>query len=235
MQYWAAIDILGGKVVTLKKGDPSSAACWPIDAGKAASRWEDEGADGLHVVDLDGAFGNGPNLKEIGSVLRTATIPVEVGGGIRTPGQARRLLEMGASRIVVGTAAYSHDSTLQEIASAVGPTRVSVAVDLRKDKVLTNGWRGETQIGLFEALERFERLGIKTAVVTDAGRDGMASGPNTRLMRRVRKSTGLELIASGGIRSLEDIRRLEALGMDGTILGRSLYDGSVDLGELRRR
>ena len=233
MKKWAAIDILKGRVVTLVKGDPSASTEWETDALKAAARWQEEGADGLHLVDLDRAIGGGSNGEVIQSVLRAADVPVEVGGGIRSVEEARRWLDLGASRVVVGTMAFKNPEKLKEILREVGPARVAVAVDFKEDRVLTSGWRQRESVDVLRAVESLGRLGVETVIATAVERDGTASGPDFDTYRALRGLGEMKIIASGGIRSPEDVAQLRAQGLDGVIIGRALYEGTVRLAELK--
>jgi len=233
VKKWAAIDILKGRVVTLVKGDPSASTEWETDALKAAARWQEEGADGLHLVDLDRAIGGGSNGEVIQSVLRAADVPVEVGGGIRSVEEARRWLDLGASRVVVGTMAFKNPEKLKEILREVGPARVAVAVDFKEDRVLTSGWRQRESVDVLRAVESLGRLGVETVIATAVERDGTASGPDFDTYRALRGLGEMKIIASGGIRSPEDVAQLRAQGLDGVIIGRALYEGTVRLAELK--
>jgi phosphoribosylformimino-5-aminoimidazole carboxamide ribotide isomerase len=233
VKKWAAIDILKGRVVTLMKGDPSASTEWGTDAPEAAARWQKEGADGLHLVDLDRAFGGGSNREVIRSVLGAADIPVEVGGGIRSVEEACRWLNFGASRVVVGTMAFKNPEKLREILRKVGPARVAVAVDFEGERVLTSGWRQRESVDIMGAVESFGRLGVETVIATAVERDGTASGPDFDTYRALTGLGRMKIIASGGIRSPEDVARLRAQGLDGVIIGRALYEGTVKLAELK--
>ena len=220
--------------MTLVKGDPSVSTKWETDALEAAARWQEEGADGLHLVDLDRALGGGSNAEVIQSVLAAAKVPVEVGGGVRSVGETRRWLDLGAARVVVGTLAFQSPDKLKEILREVGPARVAVAVDFKDDRVLTSGWRQIEGADVLGAVGSFGRLGVETVIATAVERDGTASGPDFDTYRALsRLSGGMKIIASGGIRSPEDVARLGAQGLDGVIIGRALYEGTVRLAELK--
>ena len=231
MQRWAAIDIMGGRVVSLLKGKASAKTAWGISPVDAAKRWEREGADGLHIVDLDRALGSASNESVVHEVLKAARIPVQVGGGIRTVREALKLLAMGANRLVVGTLAYSSPSTLRDLIEAAGAESVAVAADYNNGRVLTHGWTRGGSLGLLEAAEHAQDLGVRTLVVTATERDGAAVGPDLETYQKLRRATKLTLLASGGVRSTEDIESLARLGVDGVILGRALYDGSVKISD----
>jgi len=205
---------------------------WDVGVLEAARRWQEEGVGGLHVVDLDHAFGSSSNEKAVQSVLDEARVPVEVGGGIRTVEDALRWLDRGASRVVIGTMAYTNPLTLQEIISRKGPGGVAVAVDFKESNVLTNGWRHNERISVLEAVESMRKLGVETVIVTAAERDGTASGPDFATYKKLRVATEMKVLAAGGIRSVEDVAKLGELGLDGVILGRALYEGAIRLADL---
>lgn len=229
MKLWAAIDIMGGRVVSLLKGNANSPRDWATSPAEAARRWESEGADGLHVVDLDRAFGIASNERAIQEIVKEAGIPVQVGGGIRTASDALNLLAMGASRLVVGTLAYVAPSALRELVRRVGTESVAVALDYKGDRVLIHGWTRGGGMSLLEAVDYARGLGVRTLVVTAVERDGTAAGPDLDTYRKLRQSTKLGILASGGIHSYEDLRSLNELGVEGAILGRGLYEGTIVL------
>ena len=231
MQLWAAIDIMGGRVVSLLRGQPSTSTEWGMSPLEAARKWEREGADGLHVVDLDRAFGSASNEEAVHEVLKASSIPVQVGGGIRTVGDALKLLALGANRLVVGTLAFTAPAALRELVEAAGVESVVVATDYREGRILTHGWTRGGTMGLLEAAEYARTIGVRTLVVTATNRDGAASGPDLETYRRLRGATRLSILASGGIRSNDDLRHLAEAGVDGAILGRGLYDGSIRMSE----
>jgi phosphoribosylformimino-5-aminoimidazole carboxamide ribotide isomerase len=221
------VDIMGGRVVSLVRGEANAPTYWGISPVDAAKRWEREGADGLHIVDLDRALGSGSNERVVHEVLKASGIPVQVGGGIRTVGDALRLLAMGANRLVVGTLAYSSPSALRELVETTGADSVAVAADYREGRVVTHGWTRSGTMALLEAVEYAQNSGVRALVVTATEKDGTAAGPDVETYGRLRKATKLTILASGGVRSEEDIESLAKLGVDGVILGRGLYDGSI--------
>lgn len=234
MERWAAIDLMGGRVVSLLRGDAKAPTDWRMSPVDAARRWEREGADGLHIVDLDRALGTASNEGAVREVLKVAGIPVQVAGGIRTVGEALRLLAMGANRLVVGTLAYATPDALRDLIKAAGSESVVVAADYGGGKILTHGWTRGGSMGLLEAVEYAQNLGVRTLVVTATERDGTAAGPDLETYRKVRQATRLSIMASGGIRSKEDLRNLDELGVDAAILGRGIYEGSIKLSEAGR-
>jgi phosphoribosylformimino-5-aminoimidazole carboxamide ribotide isomerase len=220
--------------VTLRQGKEEARTSWGEGATDVASRWENEGADGLHIIDLDAAFGKGSNRETILGILKGSGIPVEVGGGVRTPQIAKEWLESGASRVVVGTLAYAEPSSLADLLRRHGPERIVVAADYADGKVVTRGWTVPQEIGVFEAAKRMESAGVSNLLVTAVGHDGMAGGPDLATIGRLCESTRVRIIASGGIRDPDDLKELERMGAAAAVLGRALYDGSIRMEGLRK-
>jgi phosphoribosylformimino-5-aminoimidazole carboxamide ribotide isomerase len=234
LELWAAIDLLSGSVVTLKQGREETKTEWEEGAVDFAARWEMEGADGLHIIDLDAAFGKGSNSKAISKIIERAKIPVEVGGGVRSRAAAESWLESGAARVILGTLAYKEPETLSELLRRRGPEKIVVASDYVDGKVVTSGWTSSQPVGVLEAARRFEVAGVVNLLATAVGRDGMATGPDletTRVLCALSKN--LKVMASGGIRSLHDLIEIESRGAAGAVIGRALYDGSVELGDAK--
>jgi phosphoribosylformimino-5-aminoimidazole carboxamide ribotide isomerase len=234
MELWAAIDLLSGDVVTLRQGKEAMKTTWKEGAVDVAAKWEREGADGLHIIDLDAAFGKGSNRKAISKILERAKIPVEVGGGVRSRATAESLLESGAARVILGTLAYKEPETLLELLRQRGSDRIVVASDYESGSVVTSGWTASLDVGVLEAAKRFEAAGVVNLLATAVGRDGMATGPDLEMIRALSASTRkLKVIASGGIRNVRDLLELDRIGAAGAVIGRALYDGGVRLGEAR--
>lgn len=235
LELWAAIDLLSGAVVTLRQGKEAMKTTWKEDPVEVAARWEREGADGLHIIDLDAAFGKGSSNREtIASIIAGAKIPVEVGGGLRSRSVADAWLESGASRVILGTLAYKEPKALAGLLRLHGAQKVVVASDYADGKVVTSGWTVRQDVGVLEAAKRFEDAGVVNLLATAVGRDGMAAGPDLTTMKALCDScTKLEVIASGGIRSVDDLVEIERQGAAGAVIGRALYDGGVRLREAR--
>lgn len=234
LELWAAIDLLSGSVVTLKQGKEEMKTSWGEKASEVAARWEREGADGLHIIDLDAAFGKGSNREAILGMVRRARIPVEVGGGVRSRAAADSWLEAGAERVIVGTLAYKEPEALSALLREHGPERIVVASDYLEGKVVTSGWTKRQGVSVLDAARRFEAAGVVNLLATAVGQDGMATGPDLKTLKAL-CATGkrLRVIASGGIRTAEDLREIERRGAAGAVIGRALYDGGVRLGEAR--
>lgn len=233
MQLWAAIDIMEGSVVTLVQGRASEKTVWKEDPLTIAERWQGDGADGLHLIDLDAAFQKGSNREIMLRIIKRASVPVEVGGGMRSKGIVDLWLKEGIERVVVGTIAYKEPATLKEILQVHGPEKIVVAADYRNGTIVTKGWTENQGIPLLEAVHEMQRNGVMNLLATSVGRDGMASGPDVETIATICNS-GMKVIASGGIRNAEDLDRLSQAGAEGAILGRALYEGTVSLSAYRR-
>jgi phosphoribosylformimino-5-aminoimidazole carboxamide ribotide isomerase len=234
LELWAAIDLLSGSVVTLKQGKEEEKTTWEESALELAARWEAEGADGLHIIDLDAAFGKGSNSKTIKAILAKAKIPVQVGGGVRSSEAVDSWLGSGAARVIVGTLAYKEPDTLKSVLERHGPEKIVVASDYSGSRVVTSGWTAAQEVGVLEAARKFEAAGVVNLLTTAVGRDGMASGPDLDVLRVLcafgRK---LKVLASGGIRNINDLAEIAHRGAAGAVIGRALYDGTITLGEAK--
>ena len=228
-----AIDLRDGRVVRLRQGRADDETVYDDDPAAAARRWATAGAQWLHVVDLDGAFtGHRGNLEAIRAIIGAADVPCEVGGGIRDVGAASKLLTLGAERVIFGTAALADPNLVARAIERFGPEHVIVGVDARDGRVATHGWTETTDMAAGELALRAKALGATRIVYTDIRRDGMSAGPNVEATVALARACGLRLIASGGVRSIGDIERLarhEPDGIEGVIVGRALYDGSLRL------
>ncbi|MDQ3812024.1 MAG: 1-(5-phosphoribosyl)-5-[(5-phosphoribosylamino)methylideneamino]imidazole-4-carboxamide isomerase [Chloroflexota bacterium] len=225
-----AIDIRGGRCVRLLRGDFRRETRYSDDPIGIARRWQAEGAARLHVVDLDGARdGTRANSSIIGRLIGAVSIPVQVGGGVRTLEDARALLETGADRIVIGTAAVQEPTRIGEWLHQLGAERVIVAVDARDGRVASHGWQTSSDLDVHEFCQLLAGLGVERVLYTDVDRDGTLGGPDvagTRDLARV-----VRVLASGGIATTEHLRALAAAGAEGAIIGTALYDGRLRLGE----
>ena len=193
-------------------------------------RWEREGAGRLHLVDLDGATTGEPvNLDVIAAIVAQATIPLQVGGGIRGFETAEKLLDMGVDRVVLGTAAVQDPDLIKRLADHRGENRVVVAVDARDGRVSVKGWTEGTSVGATELVGRMERLGVRRFLYTDISRDGTLTQPNFEAIQDLVERTRQPVLASGGISSAEHVARLADIGVEGAIIGSALYTGILDL------
>ena len=229
-----AIDIRDRKCVRLVKGDFDRETIFSDDPIAVARRWEDEGAQMLHVVDLDGAhMGRPTNFEVIARIIESVRIPVQVGGGIRTSESARKYIERGASRIIVGTRALLEPAWLYELIESFGE-KVVVSLDVNSGIPVISGWKNKAPISLEDVLNILEKAGAKRIIYTDVSRDGTLSGIDIENIKKVASATQIRLIASGGISSKEDIsklRNLERIGVEGAIIGMALYTNALSLKE----
>ena len=232
-----AVDIKEGRCVRLLQGRMDSETVFSDDPSAMAARWETEGAQMLHVVDLDGAFEKGPrNLEAIEAIVKGVRIPVQLGGGIRTLETISMYLDLGVTRVVVGTEAIRNPGLVEE-ASQRHPGRIIVGIDARDGKVAVEGWTETTERHAVEVAKDFEGCGLAAIVFTDINRDGMQTGPSIAETKRLAESVKTPIIASGGVSSIDDIKALIPLkeaGVEGVITGRALYSGSLDLREALR-
>ncbi|KKM10379.1 1-(5-phosphoribosyl)-5-[(5-phosphoribosylamino)methylideneamino] imidazole-4-carboxamide isomerase [Clostridiales bacterium PH28_bin88] len=229
-----AIDLREGRCVRLYQGRPEEETVFSEDPVAVARSWEELGAPMLHVVDLDGAFAGTPrNLDVVRAIVDSVSIPVQLGGGIRTLESIRQALELGVNRVILGTVAISDPRLVAEACRRHG-AQVLVGIDSKGGKVAVEGWAATVEKTALDLAKEMRHLGIQRVVYTDTRRDGTMAGPNLQATREVAESSGLRVIASGGMSSLEDVRAvasLEPSGVEGVILGKALYTGAISLPE----
>ncbi len=228
-----AIDIKEGKCVRLLQGDPDRKTVYSDDPVGQAKKFEAMGAELIHVVDLDGAFEGQPvNIDLVAAIAAGVSIPIEIGGGIRSAETVKRYLDTGIKRIIIGTAILEKEfaDILEE-----SPGNIIAGIDARDSMVATRGWKEVTRVRASDLVKQVIERGIREIIYTDIATDGMLSGPNMEAYRMLLKEfPGLSLIASGGVSSLDDIQRLRELeseGLRGAIVGKAVYDGRIDLKE----
>lgn len=231
MQIWPAIDIRGGKCVRLIQGDYAQERVYGEDPADMAARWVADGAECLHLVDLDGAReGVSVNEDAIAEILRNVSVPCELGGGIRDESTIDRYIEMGLSRLVIGTRANADPEWFRQMCEKY-PGKMVVGIDAREGHVATNGWLETSETEPITLAKRFSECAIGGLIYTDISKDGMLSGPNFDAMREMNEAVDLPIVASGGVTTTDDITRLAGLGLSGCIIGRSLYEGRLTLKE----
>lgn len=232
MIIFPAIDLRGGKCVRLFKGDFSRETIFSDNPSAVAVKWEEMGAQYLHVVDLDGAIqGETKNREAIRSILGAVHIPMELGGGLRSLESIERALTGGIQRVILGSAAVENPSLVQEACHRFGD-RIVVAIDARDGIVATQGWESSGNVSALDFAKQMADYGVKTVIYTDISRDGTLSGLNLEGAIELSKVSGLRVVASGGVRSLEDIRAVKAHetdGIEGVIVGQAIYSGRLDL------
>ncbi|WP_430788802.1 1-(5-phosphoribosyl)-5-[(5-phosphoribosylamino)methylideneamino]imidazole-4-carboxamide isomerase [Virgibacillus flavescens] len=229
MILFPAIDLLDGKCVRLTQGDYEQEQIYSDSPVDVAKRWENQGASYIHIVDLDGAkTGNMTNLSTIESIVHAVQIPVQVGGGIRSLQSLQNYQSIGVSRMIIGTAAIEDKNFLRTAVSTYGE-KIAVSIDARNGMVATNGWIETSEVSALDLVKELNELGVQTIIYTDIMKDGMLSGPNFKELDIINQRTGQNIIASGGVSNVDDIKQLEAMDMYGAIVGKALYNGSLSL------
>lgn len=233
MKLYPAIDLKDGNCVRLYKGDMAEATVFSDNPLAQAISFQNEGAEFLHIVDLNGAFAGQPvNGDAVSSILAGVTIPVQLGGGIRDMKTVEMWLGKGLRRVILGTAAVNDPDFVKEAASSF-PGQVAVGIDARDGMVATEGWAKTTNLTASDLAKNFEDAGVAAIIYTDINRDGAMQGPNVEATAALANAVSIPVIASGGVSSLADLRALKECGapLDGAISGRALYDGKLDLAE----
>ena len=237
MILFPAIDLKDGQCVRLKLGDMDQATVYNPDPAAQAKAFEEQGFEWLHVVDLNGAFaGESVNGAAVEAILKATKNPVQLGGGIRTLAHIESWLSKGLSRVILGTVAVRDPALVREAARRF-PGQVAVGIDAKGGKVAVEGWAEASELGIVELAKRFEGAGVAAIIYTDIDRDGILAGINWASTLDLARATSIPVIASGGLASLDDIRRLaepDARILEGAISGRALYDGRIDPGEALR-
>lgn len=227
MMVMPAVDIMGGSVVRLVRGDPANKVVYSGDPAETARKWEAAGADMLHVVDLDAALGTGSdNSAAIEKIISSVKVPVELAGGIRSYDSAKKALDK-AARVVIGTMAYSDPDSVRKLAKK-HPGRIVISIDQSGGKVMVKGWQESSGVPVADAISQFSAMGIEDYLLTSIERDGTLAGPDVATLAEAVKS-GARIIASGGVASVEDAIRVKSAGCAAVILGKALYDGRVSV------
>ena len=234
MKIIPAIDLMGGKVVRLYKGDPDKKTIYSDNPLDIAEKWESAGADMIHLVDLDATLGSGSNFETIRSIAKLANIPVEVAGGFRNKTIIENALEF-AQRVVIGTLAFIPDQkrTLDELLATYGNERIVISVDHNDGKIVTNGWKETTSLELVFTVEKLVKNGFTEFLSTSINRDGTLQGPDLKWLQQINEIRNVNVIASGGISNIEDVMRVKELNPFGVILGKALYENQVTIEEAK--
>lgn len=232
MQIYPAIDIKDGKAVRLTQGRFDDVTVFYDDPADAAKQWIDAGASYIHMVDLDGArYGRSFITDVIRAIRAKYDVPIQTGGGVRSLDDVAERISAGVSRVIIGTAAVKDPELVKEAVRLYGD-RIAVGVDAKNGFVAVSGWEEVSDVSAAELCLKMKGYGVKTVIYTDISKDGMMSGPNTASTKELIERTGLDIIASGGISSLEDIQNVADIGSAGVIIGRALYNGTLDLKEV---
>lgn len=236
MQLYPAIDMKDGQCVRLTQGLFDNVKVYSQDPGEMARLWVSQGADFLHLVDLDGALaGLSVNEPVIRRIVETVDVPVQVGGGIRSRETVEAMLKLGVRRVIIGTKAVKEPEFVKELTKTFGPERIVVGVDAKDGMVAVEGWEKVSQVTALDLCRQMREYGVRHVVYTDISRDGMLSGPNVAATRKLTEETEMDIIASGGVSCMEDLQELFDQGIKGAIIGKALYEKRLDLGEAVRR
>lgn len=230
-----AIDLKDGKCVRLLQGDKDKETIYGDDPVAMAKHFEDIGAQYLHIVDLDGAFDGKPgNLDVIEQIVNNVSIPVEVGGGIRDMETAKRYLNAGVSRIIIGTKAIEDFDFIDKLITKFDD-KIAVSLDAKDSIVATKGWTELSDLEVIEVASQLEKLGLSTLIYTDISKDGMLTGPNLKMLEVLNRGLHMNIIASGGVASEENLEALEEMGLYGAITGKAIYEKTIDLEDYLKR
>ena len=229
MELFPAIDLIGGCAVRLVKGDYAQKTVYSDDPAEVAKSFAAAGAKYLHVVDLEGAKDGGtPNLETIKNIVENGNLLVEVGGGIRSEEVIKKYLDAGVFRVILGTAAVQNPVFLEEMVQKYGE-KIAVGVDIKDGMVAIKGWTEVSAESCFDFCEKLQKIGVKTIICTDISKDGLLSGTNLELYKELSEKFSVDIVASGGVTTLDDVKKLADMGMYGAILGKALYTGNIDL------
>jgi phosphoribosylformimino-5-aminoimidazole carboxamide ribotide isomerase len=229
-----AIDLRAGKVVRLAQGDPERQTTYGDDPLAWAERWQSEGAEWLHVINLSGAFeeDSNANIEALKAILTTG-LKVEFGGGIRNQVNIRTALDLGVERVFLGTAAIQNPDLVDWAIAEFEPRRICGDIGARDGKVMVKGWQQSTSLTVLEVGQRFRDQGLQWCVLTDVKCDGVSTGVDVSSAVELQQTTGLRVVASGGVSTLDDVRRTREAGLAGVIIGRALYEGNLTIAECR--
>ena len=229
MELFPAIDLIGGCAVRLVKGDYAQKTVYSENPAEVARSFAEAGAKYLHVVDLEGAKDGGtPNLETIQNIVENGNLLVEVGGGIRSEEVIKKYLDAGVFRVILGTAAVQNPVFLEEMVQKYGE-KIAVGVDIKDGMVAIKGWTEVSAESCFDFCEKLQKIGVKTIISTDISKDGLLSGTNLELYKELSEKFSVDIVASGGVTTLDDVKKLADMGMYGAILGKALYTGNIDL------
>jgi len=224
-----AVDIMGGKCVRLVQGDPARSKVYFDNPLEAAKLLEAQGAELIHLIDLDAALGSGQNLEAVEKILRKLHVKVQIGGGIRNLEKAETLLKLGASRVIFGTVAVQNPALIQEAVCRYGSPQVAAAIDERKGKVTFHGWKDQSAMNYLDLARSFEEMKVGTIIFTSTSVDGTLKGPQIEKIRKLVETVRVPVIASGGVTSLNDLVKLAGTGVEGVVVGTALYEGKFTL------
>jgi phosphoribosylformimino-5-aminoimidazole carboxamide ribotide isomerase len=233
MKIIPAIDLMCGQVVRLYKGNPKQKTVYSDNPIEIAKKWETNGADMLHIVDLDATLGMGSNLSIIKKILDEISIPVEVAGGLRDESLILDVAKV-SSRIVIGTLAFKDKSLLKKLLLSLGPEKIVVSVDHKNGEIVTHGWQQGTGIKLIESIKEFLEMGFTEFLLTNVNRDGTLEGPDLKFLEQACNLEKTNVIASGGISNVKDVQDVKEKNAFGVILGKALYENKISIEEAKK-
>jgi phosphoribosylformimino-5-aminoimidazole carboxamide ribotide isomerase len=230
---YPAIDLRGGRVVRLKQGDPARQTTYSDDPLHVAHEWLDAGAAWLHIVNLDGAFGDASSVENLDALKSILSINAQIqfGGGLRSLEDIEYVLELGVSRVILGTIAIEEPELLQKAILKFCAPRVAVGIDVRQGEVRVRGWTEGSAFNPTRLAHEVKKLGVERVIVTDITKDGMDEGIDLDMACRIAEDVGLSVIVAGGVHSVDDVRHAHQAGMEGIVIGRALYEGQISLEE----
>ena len=233
MKIIPAIDLMNGEVVRLYKGDPKHKTVYSDDPVQIAKRWEEDGADMLHLVDLDATLGMGSNIPVIKKILKEISIPVEVAGGLRDESIISEISNI-SSRIVIGTLAFKNKELLKKILLSLGSEKIVISVDHKDGEIVTHGWQKNIGIKLIDAINDFLKMGLTEFLLTNVSRDGTLEGPDLNFLEQSCNLDKTNIIASGGISNIQDVLNVKEKNPFGVILGKALYENKISIKEAKK-
>lgn len=232
MIIFPAIDIKDNKCVRLLQGDFDKVNIYGDDPSEMAKKWEDKGSQFIHIVSLNGARGEGNmNDESIKKILQTVNIPIQIGGGIREEKRVKELLDLGVNRVILGSMAVKNKELLEELVKKY-KDKIVVSIDAKDGKVATEGWEEVSSVDSLQLCKELEEIGVKAIVYTDISKDGMMTGPNFDIYEKLSKETNLDIIASGGVTTIDDVKKLNSMNLYGAIIGKALYENKIELKEV---
>jgi phosphoribosylformimino-5-aminoimidazole carboxamide ribotide isomerase len=231
LEIYPAIDVRQGQVVRLQEGDPLRQTVFDADPVAVANRWAGQGARWLHVVNLDGAFGESNAMQELLPALCRVGPRVQLGGGIRSLADVGAALNAGAARVILGTVAVERPELVREAVARFGAQAIAVGIDAREGRVRIHGWQTDGGLAAIDLGRQMKAMGVEIVIHTDIAQDGLLSGVNAQASAELAQATGLRVIASGGVTGLPDVQRVRRAGLAGVVIGRALYEGRISLKE----
>ncbi len=233
MKIIPAIDLMDGQVVRLYKGDPKQKTVYSDNPVEIAKKWEADGADMLHLVDLDATLGIGSNLSVIKKILEKISIPVQVAGGLRDESLILDVVKV-SSRVVIGTLAFKDKELLKKLLLSLGPEKIVIAVDHKDGEIVIHGWQDRTGIKLIESIKEFLEMGFTEFLLTNVNRDGTLEGPDLEFLEQACNLEKTNVIASGGISNVDDVKDVKGKNAFGVILGKALYENKISIEDAKK-